>query len=206
MRTQEVIIGNPKRDVVDRAILCTISAGSAVGFLECRVQSLDELLERAGFFRYFIVICKTNDLGDEDFAIFFNLKLLGITISDEFQGFDRKFLKRIKCYPHGKNTGTNIAECKDLISKNRLGYLVHDEPDIRLNAFDFCVDFSDSQFIGRFVVVGIHERPYDNSSGFGIVLLIVERGCPFGKLIEIHVEQVHRELAVEIAQLIFPVF
>ena len=44
------------------------------------------------------------------------------------------------------------------------------------------------------------------SHDIGIVLLILERGCPFRKLIQIHVEEVHGELAVKIAQFIFPVF
>ena len=45
-------------------------------------------------------------------------------------------------------------------------------------------------------------QPHDIS----IVFLILERGCPLRKLAQIHIEEVHRELAVEIAQLIFPVF
>ena len=61
---------------MDSTILCTIAAGNAVGFLESTVQTLDELLERAEFFGYFIAIGKTDDLGDKDFPVFFNLKLL----------------------------------------------------------------------------------------------------------------------------------
>ena len=44
------------------------------------------------------------------------------------------------------------------------------------------------------------------SHDIGIILLILERGRPFGKLIQIHIEKVHGELAVEISQLVFPVF
>lgn len=44
------------------------------------------------------------------------------------------------------------------------------------------------------------------SHDIGIVLLILEGGCPFGKQIQIHVEEVHGELTVEISQLVFPVF
>ena len=44
------------------------------------------------------------------------------------------------------------------------------------------------------------------SHDIGIVFLIFERGCPFWELIQVHVEEVHRELPVEIPQLIFPVF
>lgn len=107
-------------------IFCTVAAGDAAGFFKGTVQALNELLERAELFGYFIAVCKANDLGDGDVPIFFNLKLLGskwigtVTISDEFQGFAREILKLIKRHAHGN--------------------------------------------------VGIHERPYDDSSGFGIVV------------------------------------
>ena len=39
----------------------------------------------------------------------------------------------------------------------------------------------------------------------GIILFILERGCPFWKLPQIHIKEVHRELAVEVAQLVLPV-
>ena len=56
---------------------------------------------------------------------------------------------------------------------------------------------------GEFEVYPIGKaQPHD----IGIVLLILERGCPFGKLAEVHVEEVYRELPVEIPQLVFPVF
>ena len=117
MRAQEVIISNPKRDAVDSAVLCTISAGDTVGFLEGTVQALNELFERAEFFRYFIVICKADDLSDKDFPVLFDLELLGskwigaVAISDESQGFARELLKLIKCHPHGKNARTDISGC-----------------------------------------------------------------------------------------------
>lgn len=91
MGTQEIIISDPKRNAVDSTIFRPIPTGNAVGFLEGTVQALNELLERTEFFRHFIVICKTDDLGDEDVPILFELKLLGskwigtITIRDKFQ-------------------------------------------------------------------------------------------------------------------------
>ena len=104
MGTQEIIISDPKRNAVDSTIFRPIPTGNAVGFLEGTVQALNELLERTEFFRHFIVICKTDDLGDEDVPILFELKLLG------------------------------------------------------------------SQFMGRIVVIGIHERPYEDSLKFCIVV------------------------------------
>lgn len=106
-------------------------------------------------FWYFIIICKTDDLCDEDFLVLFNPKLLGgkridaVTISDEFQSLAREFFKFIKCHPHGKDAGADISGSRDLIFENREGHLVHDEPDIGFNAFDLYVGFIGSQFIGR---------------------------------------------------------
>ena len=51
MGTQEVIINNPKRDAVDSAIFCAVTAGDAVGLLKCAVQAFNELLEWAKFLR-----------------------------------------------------------------------------------------------------------------------------------------------------------
>lgn len=176
MRTKEVVIGNPKRNAVDSTIFSSIAAGDAVGFFEGTVQALDERLEKAEFFWYFIIICKTDDLCDEDFLVLFNPKLLGgkridaVTINDEFQSLAREFFKFIKCHPHGKDAGADISGSRDLIFENREGHLVHDEPDIGFNAFDLYVGFIGSQFIGRAAAVGIYERPYDDSSGLGIVI------------------------------------
>lgn len=75
---------------MDGAIFCTIATGNAIGFLKGTIQAFDELLERAVFLRYFIVICKTNDLSDKDIPVFLNLKLLGskwvgtVSICDDF--------------------------------------------------------------------------------------------------------------------------
>ena len=52
----------------------------------------------------------------------------------------------------------------------------------------------------------VHTAGKAQSHDIGIVLLILERGCPFRKLIQIHVEEVHGKLAVEVSQLVFPVF
>ena len=46
-----------------------------------------------------------------------------------------------------------------ILSQDRTGYCVHDEPDIGLHAFGFYVSFIGSQFMGMIVVIGIHERP-----------------------------------------------
>lgn len=78
------------------------------------IRAYKELLERAEFFRYFIVICKTDGLCDEGFPFLFNLKLQGgmwigaVIISDELQRSAREFLKFSKWHAHGKGIGTDI--------------------------------------------------------------------------------------------------
>ena len=67
-------------------------------------------------------------------------------------------------------THLDVYKRQDLISQDRTGYCVHDEPDIGLHAFDFYVSFIGRQFMGRIVVIGIHERPSEDSSSFGIVV------------------------------------
>lgn len=59
-------------------------------------QLLNQLLEWVEFAGYFIVICKSNDLGNKNLPILFNLKLLGskwlgtvINSAGSFLGFDR---------------------------------------------------------------------------------------------------------------------
>lgn len=55
----------------------TITACDTVGFSKSTVQALNELLERAELFRDLIIICKTDDPGDEYLPVFFKLELLG---------------------------------------------------------------------------------------------------------------------------------
>ena len=78
------------------------------------IVDVPELLERAEFFGYFIAIGKTDDLGDKDFPVFFNLKLLcskwigTVAIRNEFKGFAGEFSELIKGHAHCKDTGAYI--------------------------------------------------------------------------------------------------
>ena len=60
----------------------------------------------------------------------------------------------------------------------------------------------DSLAEGEFEIYPVGKaQPHD----IGIVFLILERGCPFGELVEVHVKKVDGELPVKITEFIFPV-
>ena len=115
MRTQEVIVSDPERNAVYCTAIRTVTAGDTIRFPECTVQAFDHLFEWPEFFGYLVVIGKADHLRDEYVPAFFNLELLGgkriraVSVSNEFQGSVREFLKFIKCHAHGKNTGADIS-------------------------------------------------------------------------------------------------
>ncbi len=61
------------------------------------------------------MIGKADHLCDEYIPAFYNLELPGdkrvraVSVSNEFQGFAREFLKFIKCHAHGKNARADIS-------------------------------------------------------------------------------------------------
>ena len=102
MRTQEVIVGGPERNAVACTIFCAVSACDTVGLLERAVQSLDKLLKRTELFRDLIIIGQTDDLGDKNIPVFFQLELLGsqrigaVAVRNELQGFAGELFKFCK--------------------------------------------------------------------------------------------------------------
>ena len=64
MRSEKVIISNPKGDVVVGTLIVIIAAGDSVGGFKRTVEALDHLLERAELFGDLIFISKSDDLGD----------------------------------------------------------------------------------------------------------------------------------------------
>ena len=115
MGAQKVIVSDPERNAVYCTAIRTVTAGDTIRFPECTVQAFDHLFEWPEFFGYFVVIGKADHLRDEYVPAFFNLELLGgkriraVSVSNEFQGSVREFLKFIKCHAHGKNTGADIS-------------------------------------------------------------------------------------------------
>ena len=69
VRTQEVIVGDPERDVIVRAIVVVISALYAVGLLECAIQPFDELFKGTELPGHLIIICQANDLRDMELKV-----------------------------------------------------------------------------------------------------------------------------------------
>ena len=113
--TQEVVVSYPKRDTVYGAIVCSVTAESAIGFFEGTVQSFDDLFEGSVFLGDSIVIGQTDDLGYEDIPFLLEFKLLSskgigtVPVSNEFQCFAGEFLKLVTSHTHGKDTRTYIS-------------------------------------------------------------------------------------------------
>lgn len=176
MGTKEVVVGNPKGNAVHGAILGTVSAEGAVGFLEGSVESFNDLFKGTELFGDLIVVGKADDLSDKDIPVLLQFKLLcgkrigTVAVGNEAQGFAREFLELIERHAHGQDTRADISGSRNLITQNRSGHPVNDEPDIGFHAFDLDVGFISGQFMGRIVVIGIHERPDEDSGGFGIVI------------------------------------
>ena len=64
MRSEKVIISDPEGDIVVGTLIVVIAAGYAVGGFERTVETLDHLFKRAELFGDFVLVCKSDDLGD----------------------------------------------------------------------------------------------------------------------------------------------
>lgn len=176
MGSKEVVVGNPKGNTVHGSILGTVAAESSVGFLEGTIESFNDLFKGTELFGDLIIVGKANDLSDKDIPVLLQFKLLcskgigTVAVSNEAKGFAGEFLELIKCHAHGQDARTDISRSRNLITQNRSGHSVNDEPDIGFHAFDLDVGLISGQFIGRVVVIGIHERADKDSRSFGIVI------------------------------------
>lgn len=108
MRAKEVIVSDPEGYTVTGTIFRTVAAGDAVGFFKSAVQPFNQLFARTELFGYLIIIGQTDDLGDENVPVFFQLELLcgqwigAVAIGNELQDLAWEFLKFIKSHAHSK--------------------------------------------------------------------------------------------------------
>lgn len=176
MRTEKVVISHPKRDAVNGSTAGGVSTGTPVGFAKGTVQSFDALFKGTKLFGHGIAIGETNDLSNKNIPVLMEFELLcgervgAVAIRDETEGFPGEMFKFFKSHPHGKDAGPNIPGRRNLISQDRTGDFIHDEPDISFLSPDFDISFIGSQFLGGLIIVGIHEGSDDDGSGFRIVV------------------------------------
>ena len=176
MRSEEVIISDPEGDIVVGTFIVVIAAGYAVGGFKRTVETLDHLFERAELFGDFVLVRKSDDLGDIKAELLTELmeELLGrkrigaVAIGDKAEVF-RKLLQLTESHAHGKDAGTDTAVVRDLIAKDGTGHRIHDEPDVSFDSADFDIGFIGNKGGSGFVVIVVNERLDDEGGSPGVV-------------------------------------
>ena len=176
MRSEEVIIGDPEGDIVVGTLIVAIAAGYAVGGFERTVETLDHLFKRAELFGDFVLVCKSDDLGDIKAELLTELveELLGrkrigaVAIGDKAEVF-RKLLQLTESHAHGKDAGADATVVRDLIAKDGTGDRIHDEPDVSFDPADFDIGFIGNKGGSGFVVIVVNERLDDEGGSPGVV-------------------------------------
>ena len=165
VRPQEVVVGDPKSDVIVRSIVVVIAAFHTVCLLVGTVETLDELLEGAEFSGHFIIVRKTDDLGDVE------LKVITVFVEELLSGKDvstvpvgnkaeviREFCKAAESHPHGQDAGPDTAVIRDTVAEDGAGSSIDDEPEKTLFALYFDVCFIPDISTASVIVIVINER------------------------------------------------
>ena len=176
MWPEEVIISDPEGNIVVGTFIVVIAAGDAVGGFKRTVETLDHLFERAELFGDFVLVCKSDDLGDIKAELLTELmeELLGrkrigaVAIGDKAEVF-RKLLQLTESHAHSKDAGTYPAVVRDLIAKNGAGYRIHDEPDVSFDPADFDIGFIGDKGGSGLVLIVVNERLDDEGGSPGII-------------------------------------
>ena len=176
MRSEEVIIGDPEGDIVVGTLIVVIAAGYVVGGFERTVETLYHLFKRAELFGDFVLVCKSDDLGDIKAELLTEVveELLGrkrigaVAIGDKAEVF-RKLLQLTESHAHGKDAGADATVVRDLIAKDGTGDRIHDEPDVSFDPADFDIGFVGNKGGSGFVIVVVNERFDDEGGSPGVV-------------------------------------
>ena len=176
MRSEKVIISDPEGDIVVGTLIVVIAAGYAVGGFKGTVETLDHLFERAELFGDFVLVRKSDDLGDIKAELLTELveELLGrkrigaVAIGDKAEVF-RKLLQLTESHAHGKDAGTDTAVVRDLIAKDGTGYRIHDEPDVSFDPADFDIGFIGDKGGSGLILIVVNERLDDEGGSPGII-------------------------------------
>ena len=176
MWPEEVIISDPEGNIVVGTFIVVIAAGDAVGGFKRTVETLDHLFERAELFGDFVLVCKSDDLGDIKAELLTEVveELLGrkrigaVAIGDKAEVF-RKLLQLTESHAHGKDAGADATVVRDLIAKDGTGDRIHDEPDVSFDPADFDIGFVGNKGGSGFVIVVVNERFDDEGGSPGVV-------------------------------------
>ena len=175
MRSEEVIISDPEGNIVVGTFVVVIAAGYAVGGFKRAVEMLDHLFERAELFGDFVLVYKSDDLSDIKVEFLAELveELLGrkgigaVSIGDKAEVF-RKLLQLTESHAHSKDAGADAAVVRNLITKDKTGYCIHDEPDVSFDPADFDIGFVGNKGGSGFVVIVVNEGLDDDRGSSGV--------------------------------------
>ena len=139
MWPQEVVVGDPEREVIRSSIIVVKAIGRAVGSFISSVQAFDHLLIGPEFFGDSIIVLEADDLGDIEFKLVTELmeellcsqRIGAVAVSDEPEAFRKLF--KVCCG-------------------------VHNKPDVSGDAADFDIGFIRNEHRVFLVMISIYER------------------------------------------------
>ena len=164
VRPEEVVVGDPERDIVVRAVVVVVAALDAVGLLVGTVQAFDQLLERPELRGDGIVVGKADDLRDLKVEIAAELDpellcskdIRAVAIGNELELF-RELFDPAEGHAHGKDAGTDGAVIGDLVADDRAREGVYDQPEEALHSADLDVGLVPDEGIAFFVGIVVHK-------------------------------------------------
>lgn len=176
MRTEEVVISNPKGNGVISRIKEFIAAGVAVGSFEGAVETFDHLLERTKLCGNGIIISEPDYLRDIEFEwiILAQSKLLSgkrisrIPVRNEAEVLRQGF-EILKRHAHGHDARTDTTVIGNPVADDGTGNRIHDEPDVGFNTLDLDVGLISDKGGRLFEWIGHEKRAHESSGGSAIV-------------------------------------
>lgn len=165
MWPQEVVVGDPEREVIRSSIIVVKAIGRAVGSFISSVQAFDHLLIGPEFFGDSIIVLEADDLGDIEFKLVTELmeellcsqRIGAVAVSDEPEAF-RKLFKVLESHPHCYDTRPDTTVVRETITDNGTGCGVHNKPDVSGDAADFDIGFIRNEHRVFLVMISIYER------------------------------------------------
>lgn len=174
--TEEVVVSDPKCQVIAGAVNVIKAVCMAVrGFIGA-VEPFDHLFKRAVFRRNSVIVGKADNLCDFKHEAFAKLLrefhcgkwISAVAVGDKLKVF-RQFCESSECHAHGKDAGADTAVAGYLVADNGACCRVHDEPDIGFDAAYFDVGFVSGKYIPFFVGVKVNKGFDTDGGGLAVV-------------------------------------
>ena len=121
-----------------------------------------------------------------------------ITIGDESK-VSGKFFQMLESHTHSHAAGTDAAVIRYLIADHSPGYHIDDQPDVAFDAADFDVSLISNK--GGSLLVGVCVDKGLDADG-GRFAVVGNHLMGYGDAVDVHLEEIYRELTVDVMQLI----